>query len=220
MKTYGLKGEMTLCEVVSQARRLLSLTSRPTMYTLGDVILAIMKLAQEGPMGRRLLSRYLKLGERSTRNLLSRMHKEGLISRDPIAGAFLNPVIERSLRDKSPSPAFCHQDRSYVICIHHAKRVPTLSEVLVLRDALVRSGCYDTIIAYIGRDGVEVPGLPRTYPGYQAIVRDILSIVHRCEECKMSTTLLIILYKAPTFNIAKSGFGVVLEHVCDFNYIE
>ena len=53
------------------------------------VIKALMVIKEEQPIGRPTLSKRLKLGESSTKNLIRRLHIQGLIEVDPVAGAYL-----------------------------------------------------------------------------------------------------------------------------------
>jgi len=61
---------------------------RPS-FSLYHVVKALIKIYEEGPIGRQLLSKTLGLGEASTRTLIRRLANEELVKVDPIGGCIL-----------------------------------------------------------------------------------------------------------------------------------
>lgn len=211
---------MTLCKVVEVGRRIVGRTGRPPLYTVGDVVLLAAKLSEEGPVGRQLASRYLKLGERSARNLIERMRREGLVRKDPVAGAVLREEISSSIKASGQGVTLCERAPSYVICIRRALREPSVADVVRMRDALVRGWCEEPIIAYT-LDGAElvIPGLPRDYPGYDAVRSRMAREAYSCRGCIGRGITVIALVKAPSFSVAKHGLGLLLERMCESGFL-
>ncbi len=61
-------------------------------FDYGHVALALLYLLNHEPLGRQLLSKYLGLGEASTRTLIKRLREQGLIDIDRVGGAILTSI--------------------------------------------------------------------------------------------------------------------------------
>ncbi|MEZ0290602.1 MAG: hypothetical protein ABWJ42_05880 [Sulfolobales archaeon] len=158
---------MSLTPLLRENLRLLIRSSRKTDFTPYHMIRALYLLSVEGPLGRGLISKYLGLGEGSTRNLMRKLRDLGLIEIDLVAGGFLTERGEELVREwSSIIVSKCIERTDLVswryVAIHRISKQAERTilreytrNILLLRDELVKRGCCGALIMRI------VEGEPR-----------------------------------------------------------
>lgn len=113
------------------------------------VIKALKLIKENQPIGRITLSKLLKLGEASTKNLIRRLHMWGLINVDEVAGALLSHkglklmnMIESIIKfiDIDISPITRWNNYVSAIIKESYNLVKKCGGVLWLRDVVIRNG--------------------------------------------------------------------------------
>ncbi len=149
-------------------------------FTPYHVLMALHYLNVEGPLGRITLSKLLKLGEASTKTLLKRLEKEGLIHRDPVAGAYLSSEgislireLEKSLkvlgRVELESPVCEECPSSAILLRGYAEKLEVLKNVLNLRDHVIRYGARGALILTVEGGILKLPTPTGMEPGENII---------------------------------------------------
>ncbi|MEL9929886.1 MAG: hypothetical protein QXJ51_02270 [Sulfolobales archaeon] len=115
-------------------------------------------LDREGAIGRSLASKYLKLGEGSSRNLMRKLRSLKLIEIDPVAGGIMldrgRAIVEfwREIIFSSCSEGSDLIPWKY-ICVHSISKFAEetilrdyVRNVIALRDEIIRRGCSGALI--------------------------------------------------------------------------
>lgn len=134
-------------------------------YSLYHMIKLLDLLEAQGPLGRSLISRWLGIGEGSSRSLVRELRSHGLVETDPVGGSYLTDkgysvikmwreIVRRSIcieERLDPSPwGFLS-----ISCISKQWASILLSRgILAIRDSIVRAGCLGALI--MGVHGFEV----------------------------------------------------------------
>ncbi len=168
-------------------------------------------------MGRKIASKLLNLSEASTRTLLKRLSKAGLVSIDSVAGAYLTNYGEELANEISdllqvhPAPQIYGWSNALLIGL----KAPLSMElgVLEIRDLAILSGARACLVAAVSGDSLTVPGIESTASEYIEFVNLVKSTFSE-KLCLLQTIMLIDFRKSGSL---VDGYRVgiaVLKHYC------
>ncbi len=210
---------LDLCSAVRVVKDIVAVKGyvKPS-YHEGHVVKSLLSLYREGPLGRKLLSKKLGIGETSVRSLVNRLVEKNLVIVDRVAGSLLTSrgeYIARLIDEKIHvlvniglygwrNPVVVRIDTSLVDGI----------DVSRLRDRLVGIGVEKTVIAINKYGEITVPGLPREHESYREIEFFIKNMFS-----DLNDTVNIIVYASlktvENISVETYRIGVtVLEYLC------
>ncbi len=161
------------CAIVDTVSRIVKSRSGARLgFHEGHVLLGIILLEKEGPLGRKLLYRKLGVTETSARSLVRRLSAQGLVSVDRVAGAFLTErgeeaarLIRGYIKVERNGDGFVSSP-SYVIALRDT--LFNDEPVMNIRDMIISSGAREAVVAYVDGEA-SVPGLPPQHSLYRRI---------------------------------------------------
>lgn len=140
-------------------------TSTRRGYTIYHMIKLLDLLESQGPLGRSLISRWLGIGEGSSRSLVRELRSLGLVDIDPVGGSYLTDKGYSVIKmwRENVRRSICIEERLdpspwgflSISCISKPWASIILSRgILAIRDSIVRAGCLGALI--MGIHGFEV----------------------------------------------------------------
>lgn len=133
------------------------------------VIKALLILYEKGPVGRRLLSRYLGLSMTSTRTLVKRLKVLRLVNVDPVGGCILTnygyEVVGKILKVVTYScdvteildRSLLLHKKAYAFLIKRGIELFKPYNITMIRDAIIRYGAIATVIIYVMNGRAFIP---------------------------------------------------------------
>ena len=137
-------------------------------YSRADVYQTLLILLEEGPLGRLKIAEKLGLGEASIKTMLRRLKELNIVDIDPIAGAYLTskgreiiekvsekimPPITLDLRETAEWP------NSKMTVLRKASRILEQTNVLEIRDELIRRGAKAALIIVVEHNTAKLAGV-------------------------------------------------------------
>ncbi len=206
------------CNIVDLVREIASYRKglKPAFHT-GHVIATINYLYNEGPAGRKILSKMLGLGETSVRSLLKRLQKHGLVVIDRVAGAYLTDKgrevaekLRKYIRVK-PATKILNWDNPILVAV--MVKPPENTSVLLIRDKAVSVNADAALISVFDGADLKVPGLPIDKNEFRELVEELkkFSIEICGEEC---TLIYASLRQGPLWIEGLHLGFEILKHYC------
>jgi len=153
------------CKVIEVVRAITSYKGgvRPAFHP-GHVIKTLFYLMDNGPAGRKVLSKELNLGETSVRSLFKRLKHNGFIEIDRVAGAYLTNR-GRELSKALSEMIVLYKDVKIFnwnnpVLIIISMMPPRNTPVLIIRDKAISINADAALIAFIENNELRIPGLP------------------------------------------------------------
>lgn len=163
-----------LCKAIYEIGAIMSYKGgvKPAFHP-GHVIRTLIYLMENGPAGRKVLSKELDLGETSVRSLFKRLRHNGLIEIDRVAGAYLTDkgieltnVLHEMITLYKNVKIF-NWDNPVLVIISMIP--PKNTPVLVIRDKAISVNANAALIAFIEGNELKIPGLSISSKEYQII---------------------------------------------------
>jgi hypothetical protein len=200
---------MSFPDQACEAAETIERASRPergglTGYTSGHVLIALRTL-NEGPVGRPLLRRKLGLGEAPVKTMLARLESLGLVKstgRGRILterGKILLGRWNETVGVWSVNLRVFGVADTLVLLIRGFKPPGSLTEVYMIRDYLVQSGCRTALIGGLDNGEPTFPGVPLEHvemlkPYLPSVNRGVIILAPReCETNLLDAAVRIIL---------------------------
>jgi len=169
------------CKAIEEVRAITSYKGgvRPAFHP-GHVIKTLFYLMDNGPAGRKVLSKELDLGETSVRSLFKRLKRNGFIEIDRVAGAYLTDR-GRELSKALSEMIVLYKDVKIFnwnnpVLIIISMMPPRNTPVLIIRDKAISINADAALIAFIENNELRIPGLPVSRTEYHIIEEVIKKI--------------------------------------------
>ncbi|MCY0859526.1 MAG: winged helix-turn-helix domain-containing protein [Sulfolobaceae archaeon] len=170
--------------------------NRPN-YDKAHVVLALIYIKNEGPIGRINLMRKLRLGESTIKTMLRRMKELNLITVDKVGGALLTDKgiellagIEKKVKVKEVTLSSIKWDTAMIILKGKRYILDSLG-ILKLRDLIIRLGAESTLIAEIVQDKILLP----PFTDEKGMGNLLKEIRDNCKECENDDLIIFITPK-------------------------
>lgn len=166
-------------------------------YDKAHVMLALIYIKNEGPIGRISLMRKLGLGESTIKTLLRRFKEQKLIIIDRVGGAIITDKgiellssIEKLIKVKETTLFSINWD-TVMIVIKSGKSILDKIGVLKLRDFIIRLGAESVLIAEVLENKIFLP----PFTDEKSMSNLLNEIKANCDKCENNDLILFITPK-------------------------
>lgn len=166
-------------------------------YDKAHVILTLIYIKNEGPIGRISLMRKLGLGESTVKTLLRRLKEQKLITIDRIGGATITDKgiellnsIEKLIKVKETTLFSINWD-TVMIVIKSGKSILDKTGVLKLRDFIIRLEAESVLIAEVLENKIFLP----PFTDEKSMSNLLNEIKANCDKCENNDLILFITPK-------------------------
>ncbi len=211
---------LDLCSAVKELKEVATMKGyvKP-VYHEGHVIKALISLYREGPLGRKLLSKKLGIGETSVRNLINRLVDRDLVRVDKTAGSILTSRGEYIARLVEEKIHVLVNTRLYdwpnPVVVRITTSLAEEIDAMELRDLLVGIGVKKAVIALNRYGEIIIPGLPREHESYREVTGFLRELFRDLED---SVGVIVYASLSSSENISVDAYRVgvvVLEYLCN-----
>jgi len=216
-----LKEDLLIKRFCNTVEQIGSITSyrggvKPAFHP-GHVIKTILYLMENGPAGRKLLSKQLGLGETSVRSLFRRLRLYGLIEIDRVAGAYLTrkgkelgKILSEMINVYKGVRLFSWSNPVIVVV---SMKPPDNITVLTIRDKAISVNADAALIAFYENGILEIPGLPTDREEYKETLKILGEVCNK--QCRGSCTVIYASLRSKPFEIEGLYLGYeIVNYYC------